>query len=114
MKEKFPFADRPRGGFRFTPFMSVVIGIVSALFIVACVVAAALRLQCSRNQGRRKRLKFDQRTRSTSGSLCAADKPPSPCKLDPQGDSGGDSDEKNPDVIPQPIGGKYTNMLLKL
>ncbi|XP_046658942.1 nephrin-like [Homalodisca vitripennis] len=98
--------NRPRGEFRFTPIMSVVTGVVSALFIVACVVAAVLRLQCSRNEGRRKRHKLDQRTRSASGSLCAtSDKPVSPSKLDPSADSGGDSDEKNPDVIPQPVGG---------
>lgn len=100
------FPDRPRGGFRFTPIMSVVTGVVSALFIVACVVAGVLRLQCSRNESRRKRHKLEQRTRSASGSLCAQDKPASPSKLDPSGDSGGDSDEKNPDVIPQPVGGK--------
>lgn len=89
--------------------MSVVTGVVSALFIVACVVAAVLRLQCSRNEGRRKRHKYlEQRTRSTSGSISApVDKPASPNKHDPSADSGGDSDEKNPDIIPQPASGEY-------
>ncbi|XP_075223884.1 nephrin-like, partial [Lycorma delicatula] len=98
--------ERPRNGFRFTPIMSVVIGVVSAMFLVACVVATVLRLQCSRNEGRRKRNKLEARARSTSGSLSGADKSSSSPinKLDPGGDSGGDSDEKNPDIIPQPVG----------
>lgn len=106
-KQLTPERERPRNSFRFTPIMSVVTGVVSALFIVACVVAAVLRLQCSRNEGRRKRHKYlEQRTRSTSGSISApVDKPASPNKHDPSGDSGGDSDEKNPDIIPQPASG---------
>lgn len=44
-------------GFRFTPMMSVVIGVISALLIVALVVILVLRLQCSHNDGRRKRHK---------------------------------------------------------
>lgn len=50
------FADNGRG-FRFTPMMSVLIGVVSALLIVALVVILVLRLQCTRNDGRRKRNK---------------------------------------------------------
>lgn len=37
--------------------MSVVIGVVSALLIVALVVILVLRLQCTQNEGRRKRHK---------------------------------------------------------
>ncbi|KAG8235233.1 hypothetical protein J437_LFUL010383 [Ladona fulva] len=39
--------ERPRPGFRFTPMMSVLVGVVSALFIVALVVSVVLRFQCS-------------------------------------------------------------------
>lgn len=86
--------------------MSVVTGVVSALFIVACVVATVLRMQCSRNEGRQKRHKLDQRVRSASGSIAMpTEKPASPNKLENVPDSGGDSDDKNPDIIPQPIGG---------
>lgn len=49
-------ADNIRG-FRFTPMTSVLIGIVSALFIVAIVIIFMLRLQCTHSQGRRKRQK---------------------------------------------------------
>lgn len=44
-------------GFRFTPMLSVVIGVVAALLIVALVVILVLRLQCTQNEGRRKRHK---------------------------------------------------------
>lgn len=37
--------------------MSVVIGVVSALLIVALVVTLVLHLQCTQNEGRRKRHK---------------------------------------------------------
>lgn len=49
--------ENHRSGFRFTPMMSVVIGVVSALLIVALVVILVLRLQCTQNEGRRKRHK---------------------------------------------------------
>lgn len=51
------FSDAQRTGFRFTPMMSVLIGVVSALLIVALVVILVLRLQCTHNDGRRKRHK---------------------------------------------------------
>ncbi|RZF47471.1 hypothetical protein LSTR_LSTR007398, partial [Laodelphax striatellus] len=98
--------ERPKQSFRFTPVMSVVVGVVSAMFLVACIVAVVLRVQSSRSEERRKRHKFDARVRSASGSLSGGDKSQSSPinKLDPGGDSGGDSDEKNPDIIPQPMG----------
>ncbi|XP_063232136.1 hemicentin-1-like [Bacillus rossius redtenbacheri] len=95
--------ERPRTGFRFTPMMSVLVGIFTALVIVAVVIVLVLRLQCSRNEDRRKRHKAaEQRCGGSSGS--SGDKGGSSpvSKLDPGGNESGDSDEKNPDIIPQP------------
>ncbi|XP_066996078.2 nephrin [Anabrus simplex] len=100
--------ERPKAALRFTPMMSVLIGAVSALLIVAVVVVVVLRVQCSRNEDRRKRHKaaaaaHEQRC-SASGGVSGMDKNSgSPInKLDPGGTESGDSDEKNPDIIPQP------------
>lgn len=106
-------SERPRPGFRFTPMMSVLIGVVSALLIVAVVVGIVLRLQCSHNEDRRKQHKaaaHEQRNRGSSsgGGGSGGEKGgSSPInKLDPGGTESGDSDEKNPDIIPQPSNGK--------
>jgi hypothetical protein len=99
--------------------MSMLIGVVSALLILAVVVAIVLRLQCSRNEDRRKRHKseaHEQRGRGTAsgGGGSGGDKGgSSPInKLDPGGTESGDSDEKNPDIIPQPTTGKSCKIIL--
>ncbi|KAJ8873987.1 hypothetical protein PR048_024827 [Dryococelus australis] len=102
--------ERPKSRFWFTPMMSVLIGIFAALIIVAAVIVVVLRLQCSRNEDRRKRHKAaaaEQRCGGSSGS--SGDKGgSSPInKLDPGGNESGDSDDKNPDIIPQPCSGEY-------
>lgn len=91
--------------------MNMLIGVVAALLVLAVVVGVVLRLQCSRNEGRRKRHKAaaqDQRTTGSGGGGSGGEKSgSSPInKLDPGGTESGDSDEKNPDVIPQPSTGK--------
>lgn len=105
------FPDHPRSGFKFTPMMSVLIGVVAALLIVALVVLLVLRLQCTQNEGRRKRHKA---TASSAGSLehggSTSDQRGSNDKVggspvSKHDSSAGecDSDEKNPDIIPQPV-----------
>ncbi|XP_072153074.1 nephrin isoform X1 [Bemisia tabaci] len=92
LPEKHFTSDRDRlrhSAFHLTTPMSVVVGIVGALFIAACFVAAVLRLQCSRNE--RKRLKQNTSpSKETEKDIAGTD-------------SGGDSDERNPDIIPHPI-----------
>ncbi|KAJ9581207.1 hypothetical protein L9F63_023612, partial [Diploptera punctata] len=98
--------ERPKSGFHFTPMMSVLIGVVSALLVVAVVVGVVLRIQCSHNEDRRKRHKaavHEQRGGSIGGGSTGDKGGNSPInQLDPGGTESGDSDEKNPDIIPQP------------
>ncbi|BES99165.1 CD80-like C2-set immunoglobulin domain [Nesidiocoris tenuis] len=81
--------ERSRGVFRMTPVMTVVVGVVSSLFLVACLVAAVLRLQCSRDDDPlRRALKPDTPPAlKTPGSSPKCDMPP---------------ESDNPDIIPQP------------
>ncbi|XP_073998334.1 sidestep VII transmembrane protein isoform X2 [Rhodnius prolixus] len=83
--------ERPRNGFRLTPVMTVVVGVVSSLFVVACLVAAVLRLQCSREDDPRR-----------SKPEVPPAKPPG---SSPKGDLSSETDERNPDIIPQPNSG---------
>lgn len=104
--------DNKRDTFRFTPMMSVLIGVVSALLIVALVVVVVLRLQCGRHDERRKRHKNGVVSTSTAEHRGSVSGPTLSDKTDFAGgspiskheSSGGecDSDEKNPDIIPQP------------
>ncbi|CAH1399327.1 unnamed protein product [Nezara viridula] len=83
--------ERPRSGFKMTPVLTVVSGVVGSLFLVACLVAGLLRLQCSR----------DDRPRAK------ADPPPAkPLASSPKGDPPSEPDERNPDIIPQPNSGE--------
>ncbi|KAK5647693.1 hypothetical protein RI129_002585 [Pyrocoelia pectoralis] len=102
--------DNTRSAFRFTPMTSVLIGVISALLIVALVIILVLRLQCTHNEGRRKRQKnvaavsgSTEHRGSTSGIAITDKSGGSP--ISKHDSSGGecDSDEKNPDIIPQPI-----------
>ncbi|XP_066262553.1 nephrin-like isoform X2 [Euwallacea similis] len=106
--------DSHRSPFRFTPLMSIIIGVVSALLIVFLVVILVLRLQCT--QGGDHRRKQQQRHKNatvTGGSLehrgsgsgaTLSDKGGgSPISKHDSSAGECDSDEKNPDIIPQPI-----------
>lgn len=106
-------SERPHTGFRFTPMMTALIGVVSALLIVAVVVGIVLRLQCSNDEDHRKRRRATSEerrgrgTNSESGDSGGDKGGSSPInKLDPGGTDSGDSDEKNPDIIPQPSASK--------
>lgn len=64
-----------------------------ALVLIISAIALILRLRRSR-AGRRKNYKSGQEVGSVAGN-----------KMDQSGCDSGDSDEKNPDVIPQPVSG---------
>jgi hypothetical protein len=81
--------------------MSVVIGVVGSLFVVACVVAGLLRLQCSRNEGRRKRHKMEGQRPGSADKGPGGQSPLGKADLP----LSADSDERNPDIIPQPAQG---------
>ncbi|XP_044744412.1 nephrin-like isoform X1 [Coccinella septempunctata] len=107
--------DTQLASFRFTPMMSVLIGVVSALLIVALVVIVVLRVQCSQDD----RIKHNKNVApgvvslEHRGSVCGP----------ALGDKGGgspiskhesscgeyESDEKNPDIIPQPVDEDFNN-----
>ena len=98
--------------------LSVMIGVVAALVIVAIIVIVVLRLQHSHvdDQGKShvedhdkasKSIPIQRELRFREGSNVITDEkyPTSPFrKLDPGGDVS-ESDEKNPDIIPQQITG---------
>ncbi|XP_063905692.1 nephrin isoform X2 [Zophobas morio] len=102
--------DNHRSGLRFTPMMSVLIGIVSALLIVGLVVIIVVRLQCTQNDDRRKRHKnaavtagSTEHRGSTSGPTLSDKGGGSPISKHDSSAGECDSDEKNPDIIPQPV-----------
>ncbi|CAH1163760.1 unnamed protein product, partial [Phaedon cochleariae] len=99
--------DNHKTGFRFTPMMSVLTGVFSALIIVALIVILVLRLQCTHNHNRRKTHKnisgADMEHRRSNSDQALSDKGGG-SPISKHESSGGecDSDEKNPDIIPQP------------
>lgn len=98
--------------------LSVMIGVVTALVIVAVIVMVVLRIQNASNddQGKPHLKDLDKTTKSIpiqrelrfreGSSLLAEEKHPgSPFrKLDTTGELS-EADEKNPDIIPQQING---------
>lgn len=101
----FLLPDRPRAIIRFTPLLSIIVGIISTLVIVALVVIVVLRLQCARNRPRKthKIRNGASSEGSISGTISSDKGNTSPIsKHDSSGGDGNDSDEKNPDIIPQP------------
>lgn len=116
----FNVAERPRQHVRLTPMLSVMIGVVTALIIVAIIVMVVLRIQHSHVEEQHKSQMEDhakqtkavpiqRELRFREGCSLLADEkhPSSPFrKLDTSGDLS-ESDEKNPDIIPQQITGSY-------
>lgn len=113
-------AERPRQHVRLTPMLSVMIGVVTALIIVAVIVMVVLRIQHTHVEDQNKSqmedhakqtkaMPIQRELRFREGCSLLADEkhPSSPFrKLDTSGDLS-ESDEKNPDIIPQQIAGPY-------
>lgn len=116
----FDVAERPRQNIRLTPMLSVMIGVVTALVIVAVIVMIVLRVQHTHVEEQNKSqmedhakqtkaIPIQRELRFREGCSLLADEkhPSSPFrKLDTSGDLS-ESDEKNPDIIPQQITGLY-------
>lgn len=112
--------DHPRSGFKFTPMMSVLIGVASALLIVALVVLVVLRFQCTHGDGHRKRHKANassvgslERRGSMSGPASSDKAGGSPISKHESSAGECDSDEKNPDIIPQPVDSDEQNDFIR-
>lgn len=79
--------------------LSVVIGLSAALVIGALAIIVVLRLPCGgRRRNRFKRKELSQGTTTGEGSPGPSDKSIGSRELD-----GNESDEKNPDIIPDTV-----------
>ncbi|KAJ8670460.1 hypothetical protein QAD02_001719 [Eretmocerus hayati] len=125
-------SERPRPPMRLTPMLSVMIGVVAALVIVAVIVMIVLRIQHSQvdEQGKspvednaggksskptpiQRELRFRECDSLISDEKHHPDDSPFG-KLDPipSGDCS-ETDEKNPDIIPQQITGEEVSEYLR-
>ncbi|XP_076637237.1 neural cell adhesion molecule 2 isoform X1 [Colletes latitarsis] len=109
-------SERPRSNIRLMPMLSVMIGVVTALIIVAVIVMVVLRIQHTQvdeqsksqmeDHGKQmKPIPIQRELRFREGSSLLSDEkhPASPFrKLESSGDIS-ENDEKNPDIIPQQI-----------
>ncbi|CAO1431490.1 unnamed protein product [Diamesa hyperborea] len=89
----FKVEQRPRSSLPLTPMLSIAIGIAAALLIGSCAVILALRFPCGR---RRRRKDAHQNT-----TVRVASPGPSDKSVNSKDYDGNESDEKNPDVIPE-------------
>lgn len=112
------YLERPRQNIRLMPMLSVMIGVVTALIIVAVIVMVVLRIQHTQvdeqsksqmedhsKQTKPAPIQRELRFREGSSLLTDEKHPSSPFrKLESSGDIS-ENDEKNPDIIPQQITG---------
>ncbi|KYQ57083.1 Nephrin, partial [Trachymyrmex zeteki] len=119
-------SERPRQHDNLTPMLSVTIGVVMALIIVAVIVMVVLRIQHTHVEEQNKSQMEDhakqtkavpiqRELRFREGCSLLADEkhPSSPFrKLETSGDLS-ESDEKNPDIIPQQITGDEPSEYLR-
>ncbi|XP_066592844.1 neural cell adhesion molecule 2-like isoform X2 [Prorops nasuta] len=120
-------SERPRQNIRLTPMLSVMIGVVTALIIIAVIVMVVLRIQhthvdeqskshvedSSKQTKTAPTIQRELRFREGSSLLTDEKHPGSPFrKLDSSGDLS-ESDEKNPDIIPQQITGDEPSEYLR-
>lgn len=91
----FKVEQKPRSPLALTPMLSIAIGIAAALVIGSCAVILALRFPCGKA---RRRKNHHQSTTVRVASPGPSDKSVASKDYD-----GNESDEKNPDVIPETI-----------
>ncbi|CRK89491.1 CLUMA_CG003227, isoform A [Clunio marinus] len=91
----FKVEQRPRSNLSINPLISIAIGIGAAILIGSCAVILALRITCGR-RNRRKDVHQNTNVRVASPG-------PSLKSVGSKDYDGNESDEKNPDVIPETI-----------
>lgn len=104
-------AEKPVEKFYLSTTISVVIGVVLSLIVLACLVATALQVHCSRieNQQNKDKLRNEVNVYSSNDSVSSSEKN---CDgyfadkmfLNHNNTVMTEGEEKEPDVIPQPIG----------
>lgn len=87
--------QRPRTTLSLNPLISIAIGIGAAILVGGCAIIIALRITCGR-RSRRKDVHHNTTVRVASPG-------PSIKSVGSKDYDGNESDEKNPDVIPETI-----------
>lgn len=93
----FP-TEKPQAAFLFSPVMSLTIGLTLAVMVAGLAIVLALRIPCKSSGRRRRRKEFANDNASRDGSPGASDKSSGSKEMD-----GNESDEKNPDIIPETV-----------
>lgn len=91
----FKVEQRPRSTFSLNPLISIAIGIGAAIIIGSCILMVVLRVVC----GKRNR----QKDGHHNTTVRVASPGPSIKSVGSREYDGNESDEKNPDVIPETI-----------
>lgn len=100
--------------FHLTTTMSIVIGVVISLIVVACIVATALQLHCSRieNRQNKNKLRDEANVYSSNDSVSSGEKSRDSFAdkifLNQNSVMVVDGEEKDPDIIPQPATGNLS------
>lgn len=89
----FKVEQRPRASLSLNPLITVAVGIGAAILIGLCAIILALRIACRRRK-RRKDAHLNTTVRVSSPG-------PSIKSVGSKDYDGNESDEKNPDVIPE-------------
>lgn len=106
----FIFTEKQRRNFHVTTTVGIILGTTLSVLFVVCVIASAFKMRCCKTLSNSKR---SNKIRTSNGNLhvIESDKTfASPVhNEDGSGaasiDYGIDADDKNPDIIPQPIAG---------
>jgi hypothetical protein len=103
-------SEKQQRNFHVTTAMGVIIAVISVLFVM-CLVASAFKMQCCKSMSNSKRSKV----RTSNGNLHVSESDKTfPSPIHDEDGAGAvctsmeysmDADDKNPDIIPQPIGG---------
>ncbi|XP_058463277.1 hemicentin-1 isoform X2 [Malaya genurostris] len=88
--------ERPRSPLPLTPTLSIAIGLGAAVLIGSCAIVLALKFPCGANRRRNKETAQSTTVRTSSPG-------PSDKSVASKDYDGNESDEKNPDVIPDTI-----------